>query len=214
MSTRLANYGRLINRAKAVNFTFNGKVFNGFEGDTLAASLLANDQMLIGRSFKYHRPRGVVASGGEEPNALINLGVEGHFEPNARATTTETFNGLTAESQNHFPSLEFDIGAINSKLARFLPAGFYYKMFIHPRSFWKHVYEPIIRKSAGLGKAPKSRDADKYEHYYHFCEVMIVGGGIAGLQAAKSAAATGVRVLLVEQTAHWGGACAGRRCSY
>ena len=205
MSTRLANYGRLINRTKAINFTFNGRVMTGFEGDSLAASLLANDQMLIGRSFKYHRPRGVVASGGEEPNALLNLGTEGHFEPNARATTTETFDGLTATSQNHFPSLEFDVGAINSKLARFLPAGFYYKMFIHPRSFWKHVYEPIIRKSAGLGKAPKARDCDKYEHYYHFCEVMIVGGGIAGLQAAKSAAATGVRVLLVEQTAHWGG---------
>jgi sarcosine oxidase subunit alpha len=205
MSTRLANHGRLINRAKAIKFTFNGKIMTGFEGDSLAASLLANDQMLMGRSFKYHRPRGVVASGGEEPNALMNLGAEGHFEPNARATTTETFDGLTATSQNHFPSLEFDVGAINSKLARFLPAGFYYKMFIHPRSFWKHVYEPIIRKSAGLGKAPKARDSDKYEHYYHFCEVMIVGGGIAGLQAAKSAAATGARVLLVEQTAHWGG---------
>mgnify|MGYP006085549361 CR=1 FL=1 len=205
MSTRLANHGRLINRSKAIKFTFNGKVMTGFEGDSLAASLLANDQMLMGRSFKYHRPRGVVASGGEEPNALMNLGAEGHFEPNARATTTETFGGLTATSQNHFPSLEFDVGAINSKLARFLPAGFYYKMFIHPRSFWKHVYEPIIRKSAGLGRAPKARDSDKYEHYYHFCEVMIVGGGIAGLQAAKSAAATGVRVLLVEQTAHWGG---------
>ena len=205
MSTRLANHGRLINRSKAIKFTFNGKVMTGFEGDSLAASLLANDQMLMGRSFKYHRPRGVVASGGEEPNALMNLGAEGHFEPNARATTTETFDGLTATSQNHFPSLEFDVGAINSKLARFLPAGFYYKMFIHPRSFWKHVYEPIIRKSAGLGRAPKARDSDKYEHYYHFCEVMIVGGGIAGLQAAKSAAATGVRVLLVEQTAHWGG---------
>ena len=205
MSTRLADHGRLINRSKAIKFTFNGKVMTGFEGDSLAASLLANDQMLMGRSFKYHRPRGVVASGGEEPNALMNLGAEGHFEPNARATTTETFDGLTATSQNHFPSLEFDVGAINSKLARFLPAGFYYKMFIHPRSFWKHVYEPIIRKSAGLGRAPKARDSDKYEHYYHFCEVMIVGGGIAGLQAAKSAAATGVRVLLVEQTAHWGG---------
>ena len=205
MSTRLANHGRLINRAKSIKFTFNGKVMSGFEGDSLAASLLANDQMLMGRSFKYHRPRGVVASGGEEPNALMNLGAEGHFEPNACATTTETFDGLTAASQNHFPSLEFDVGSINSKLARFLPAGFYYKMFIHPRSFWKHVYEPIIRKSAGLGKAPKARDSDKYEYYYHFCEVMIVGGGIAGLQAAKSAAATGVRVLLVEQTAHWGG---------
>ena len=97
------------------------------------------------------------------------------------------------------------MGAINSKLSRFLPAGFYYKMFIHPRSFWKHIYEPIIRHSAGLGKAPKARDQDSYEHYYHHCEVMVVGGGIAGLQAARSAAATGVRVLLVEQTAHWGG---------
>ena len=205
MSTRLASHGRLINRAKALSFTFNGKVMSGFEGDTLAASLLANDQMLMGRSFKYHRPRGVLASGGEEPNALINLGVESGFEPNARATTTETFSGLTAASQNHFPSLEFDVGAINSKLSRFLPAGFYYKMFIHPRSFWKHIYEPIIRHSAGLGKAPKARDQDSYEHYYHHCEVMVVGGGIAGLQAARSAAATGVRVLLVEQTAHWGG---------
>jgi sarcosine oxidase subunit alpha len=195
----------LINRAKALSFTFNGKVMSGFAGDTLAASLLANDQMLMGRSFKYHRPRGVLASGGEEPNALINLGVESGFEPNARATTTETFAGLTAASQNHFPSLEFDVGAINSKLSRFLPAGFYYKMFIHPRSFWKHIYEPIIRHSAGLGKAPKARDQDSYEHYYHHCEVMVVGGGIAGLQAARSAAATGVRVLLVEQTANWGG---------
>jgi sarcosine oxidase subunit alpha len=205
MSTRIASHGRLINRAKALSFTFNGKVMSGFAGDTLAASLLANDQMLMGRSFKYHRPRGVLASGGEEPNALINLGVESGFEPNARATTTETFAGLTAASQNHFPSLEFDVGAINSKLSRFLPAGFYYKMFIHPRSFWKHIYEPIIRHSAGLGKAPKARDQDSYEHYYHHCDVMVVGGGIAGLQAARSAAATGVRVLLVEQTANWGG---------
>jgi sarcosine oxidase subunit alpha len=112
---------------------------------------------------------------------------------------------MVAASQNHFPSLEFDIGAINSKLAQFLPAGFYYKMFIHPRSFWKHIYEPFIRKSAGLGKAPKDRDLDKYEHYYHHCEVLVVGGGIAGIQAAKSAAASGIRVMLVEQTAHWGG---------
>ena len=112
---------------------------------------------------------------------------------------------MVAVSQNHFPSLEFDIGAINSKLSQFLPAGFYYKMFIHPRSFWKHIYEPFIRKSAGLGKAPKDRDLDKYEHYYHHCEVLVVGGGIAGIQAAKSAAASGVRVMLVEQTAHWGG---------
>ena len=121
MSTRLANQGRLIDRSKAIKFLFNGKKMAGFEGDSLAASLLANDQMLVGRSFKYHRPRGIVASGVEEPNALINLGDGGYFEPNARATTTETFDGLVAASQNHFPSLEFDVGAINSKLARFLP---------------------------------------------------------------------------------------------
>ena len=205
MSTRLANNGRLIDRRKPINFLFNSKKMIGYEGDSLAASLLANDQILVGRSFKYHRPRGIVASGVEEPNALINLGEGGSFEPNARATTTETFDGMVAVSQNHFPSLEFDVGAINSKLAQFLPAGFYYKMFIHPRSFWKHIYEPFIRKSAGLGKAPKDRDLDKYEHYYHHCEVLVVGGGIAGIQAAKSAAASGVRVMLVEQTAHWGG---------
>lgn len=205
MSTRLAKLGRFIDRRKVIHFSFNGKKMTGFEGDSLAASLLANDQMLVGRSFKYHRPRGVVASGAEEPNALINLGVGGYFEPNARATTTETFDGMVAVSQNHFPSLEYDIGAINSKLARFLPAGFYYKMFIHPRSFWKYIYEPFIRKSAGLGRAPKDRDLDKYEHYYHHCEVLVVGGGIAGIQAAKSAAASGVRVLLLEQTPHWGG---------
>ncbi|MDA9100916.1 sarcosine oxidase subunit alpha family protein [Planktomarina sp.] len=205
MSTRLANNGRLIDRMKPINFLFNSKKMIGYEGDSLAASLLANDQILVGRSFKYHRPRGIVASGAEEPNALINLGEGGSFEPNARATTTETFDGMVAVSQNHFPSLEFDVGAINSKLSQFLPAGFYYKMFIHPRSFWKHIYEPFIRKSAGLGKAPKDRDLDKYEHYYHHCEVLVVGGGIAGIQAAKSAAASGVRVMLVEQTAHWGG---------
>ena len=132
MSTRLANNGRLIDRRKPINFLFNSKKMIGYEGDSLAASLLANDQILVGRSFKYHRPRGIVASGAEEPNALINLGEGGSFEPNARATTTETFDGMVAVSQNHFPSLEFDVGAINSKLSQFLPAGFYYKMFAPP----------------------------------------------------------------------------------
>ena len=205
MSTRLANHGRLINKNKAVSFTFNGKHLRGFEGDTLASALLANDQMLMGRSFKYHRPRGVVASGAEEPNGLVNLGKGASFEPNARVTTTELFDGLTATSQNHWPSLEFDVGAINTHLSRFLPAGFYYKMFMYPRSFWKHVYEPIIRKSAGLGKAPKDRDQDTYEHFYATVDVMVVGGGIAGLAAAHAAGARGARVLLVEQTADWGG---------
>ncbi|MGJ8588026.1 MAG: sarcosine oxidase subunit alpha family protein [Yoonia sp.] len=205
MSTRLASQGRLINKDKAVKFTFNGKHLRGFEGDTLASALLANDQMLVGRSFKYHRPRGVVASGAEEPNGLVNLGKGAQFEPNARVTTTELFEGLTAQSQNHWPSLEFDVGAINTHLSRFLPAGFYYKMFMYPRSFWKHVYEPIIRKSAGLGKAPKDRDQDTYEHFNCHVDVLVVGGGIAGLAAAKAAGERGARVLLVEQTADWGG---------
>ena len=205
MSTRLANQGRLINRDRAVSFTFNGKNLRGFEGDTLASALLANDQMLMGRSFKYHRPRGVVASGAEEPNGLVNLGTGAQFEPNARVTTTELFDGLTAQSQNHWPSLEFDVGAINTHLSRFLPAGFYYKMFMYPRAFWKHVYEPIIRKSAGLGKAPKDRDQDTYEHFNCHVDVLIVGGGIAGLAAAKAAGERGARVLLLEQTHDWGG---------
>ncbi len=205
MSTRLATGGRLLNKQKALQFSFNGKRLRGYEGDTLASALLANDQMLVGRSFKYHRPRGIVASGAEEPNGLVQMGEGGRFEPNQRVTTTELFDGLTAQSQNHWPSLEFDVGAINTHLARFLPAGFYYKMFIYPRPFWKHVYEPIIRQSAGLGKAPKQQDEDSYEHFYFFCDVLVVGGGVAGLQAAKSAALSGAKVLLIEQTAHWGG---------
>ena len=205
MSTRLTTGGRLLNREQPLNFTFNGKTMRGFEGDTLASALLANDQMLVGRSFKYHRPRGIVASGAEEPNGLVNLGVDGHFEPNQRVTTQEVFDGLKATSQNHWPSLEFDVGAVNAKLSRFMPAGFYYKMFIHPRPLWKHVYEPLIRHAAGLGKAPKDRDADVYEHFYAHVDVMVVGGGIAGLSAALAAGRSGARVLLVEQTAHWGG---------
>ena len=207
MSTRIATGGRLTDRTKQIDFAFNGKRLKGIQGDTLASALLANDQMLVGRSFKYHRPRGIVASGSEEPNALMNLGRGARFEPNQRATTTELFDGLEAHSQNHWPSLEFDIGAINGPMSAFLPAGFYYKTFIHPRPFWKHIYEPFIRQSAGLGKAPdaETKDADTYEHYYHFTDVLILGGGVAGLQAAQVAAASGVRVTLLEQSAHWGG---------
>ena len=205
MSTRLATPGRLIDTSRPLSFRFNGKKMRGYEGDTLASALLANDQMMVGRSFKYHRPRGLVASGAEEPNGLVNLGEEGRFEPNQRVTTTELYDGLTATSQNHWPSLEFDIGAINAKLSRFLPAGFYYKMFMYPRAAWKHVYEPFIRKSAGLGKAPKARDEDTYEHFYAFCDVLIVGGGVAGLQAALTAGQAGARVILMEQSDHWGG---------
>lgn len=205
MSRRLPKGGRLIDRSQAQSFTFNGRTMRGYQGDTLASALLGNGQMLVGRSFKYHRPRGIVASGAEEPNALVNLGTDKTSEPNARATTTELFDGLVAESQNHWPSLEFDIGEVNAKLARFLPAGFYYKMFLWPRGFWKHVYEPFIRQSAGLGRPPSHRDADRYEHFHATVDVLVVGGGIAGLTAAKAAADSGAEVLLVEQTAHWGG---------
>jgi sarcosine oxidase subunit alpha len=205
MSTRLSTGGRLLNRGKALDFTFNGKRLKGYEGDTLASALLANDQMMVGRSFKYHRPRGIVASGAEEPNALVNMGQGAGFEPNQRTTTTELFDGLTCESQNHWPSLEFDVGVLNNYAARFLPAGFYYKTFIHPRAAWKHLFEPIVRQSAGLGKAPKDMDGDTYEHFYAFYDVVVIGGGIAGLLAAKTAASGGAKVLLMEQNAHWGG---------
>ncbi|SDY09632.1 sarcosine oxidase subunit alpha family protein [Citreimonas salinaria] len=207
MSTRLATGGRLIDRSRQVSFTFDGTTLRGHPGDTLASALLASGRTLVGRSFKYHRPRGVIASGAEEPNALVGLGQGDRFEPNARATTTELFDGLQAASQNCWPSLDYDVGAVNAALSRFLPAGFYYKMFIHPRAFWKHVYEPFIRHSAGLGRAPavEARDPDRYEHFHHHTDVLVVGGGVAGLQAAKTAGESGLRVLLVEQTGHWGG---------
>ena len=207
MSKRLPEGGLLIDRNKPIKFEFNGKKLSGFEGDTLASALLSNDQVLVGRSFKYHRPRGIVASGSEEPNALINLGEKEKFEPNQRATTIELFDGLKAASQNHWPSLNFDIGVVNNYLARFLPAGFYYKMFIHPRPFWKYIYEPFIRQSAGLGKAPSQKDYSHYEHFYAFYDLVIVGGGIAGLNAALTAAESGLKILIIEQTPEWGGRC-------
>ncbi len=205
MSRRLDSGGRLIDRSRRVTFRFNGQQMYGYKGDTVASALLGEGKVLVGRSFKYHRPRGVVTSGPEEPNALLGIGKDKTFEPNARATTTELFDGLEAASQNHWPSLEFDIGAINSKLWRFFPAGFYYKTFLWPRAFWKHVYEPVIRQSAGLGKPPKARDADHYEHFHAHVDVLVIGGGIAGLTAAKAAAEAGAEVLLAEQNAHWGG---------
>jgi sarcosine oxidase subunit alpha len=207
MSTRLATGGRLLDRSRRVSFTFDGKRLSGHPGDTLASALMGAGQLLMGRSFKYHRPRGPVASGAEEPNALVNLRDGDRHEPNQRATTTELFEGLTATSQNHWPSLDFDVGQVNAALARFLPAGFYYKTFIHPRALWKHLYEPVIRRSAGLGKAPdpETRDPDHYEHLYAFVDVLIVGGGTAGLAAARAAGRAGARVLLIEQTPHWGG---------
>ncbi len=205
MSLRLQSGGRLIDRGRSCNFTFDGRVLQGYAGDTLASALLASDRMVMGRSFKYHRPRGLVASGAEEPNALVELGTGGRFEPDQRATTTELFEGLTARSQNRWPTLDFDVMAINGLVPGMLTAGFYYKTFLRPRAFWKHIYEPIIRRSAGLGRPPKEADADRYELLYAFCDVLVVGGGIAGLQAALAAGRAGARVIVLEQTPHWGG---------
>jgi len=208
MASRLNSGGALVDREKQISFSFNGEMLQGFEGDTLASALLANDRVMVGRSYKYHRPRGILASGAEEPNALVGLGEGPRFEPDQRATTTELFHGLVAKSQNHWPSLNFDIGAINNKIAALVPvfsAGFYYKTFMFPRAAWKHIYEPVIRKAAGLGQPPTEADPDTYEHFYAFCDVLVIGGGLAGLAAARAAGEAGARVLLVEQTAHWGG---------
>ena len=205
MSTRLSKGGRLIDRSKSVEFTFDGKRLKGYEGDTLASALLANNQRLVGRSFKYHRPRGIVASGPEEPNALVGLGAGSKFEPNQRATTTELFAGLHSKSQNAWPSLEFDIGGINRIMSRVFPAGFYYKTFIFPRFAWKHIFEPFIRKAAGLGAAPTEKDADKYEYFYAHVDVLIIGGGSSGLAAALEVGRSGAKVLVLEQKNTWGG---------
>ncbi|CTQ50655.1 sarcosine oxidase subunit alpha family protein [Jannaschia donghaensis] len=205
MSRRLKTGGRLIDRSKPVEFTFDGKTMRGYEGDTLASALLANGQLVMGRSFKYHRPRSVVGSGPEEPNALMQIGAGGRFEPNQRATVQSLWNGLVARSQNAWPSLGFDIGRVNDLGARFLPAGFYYKTFMAPQPFWKHVFEPVIRKAAGLGAATTEPDADRYEFEYGFYDTLVVGGGIAGLTAALGAMRAGERVILVESRAEFGG---------
>ena len=208
MSARVSHGGRRIDRSRRIRFTFDGRRYAGHPGDTLASALLANDVRLVGRSFKYHRPRGVLAAGVEEPNALANLGAGGELEPNARMTMVPLHDGMEAESQNRWPSLERDVGAVNTRLARFLPAGFYYKTFLWPRAFWKHVYEPFIRRSAGLGKAPTEPDPALYEHFHAATDVLVIGGGVAGLAAALAAGRAGARVLLVEQDAFWGGRAA------
>lgn len=202
---RLSKGGRLIDRAYQVPFRFDGRHLRGVQGDTLASALLASGQMLMGRSFKYHRPRGPIASGAEEPNTLLGLGQGGRFEPNQRATTTALIPGMVMRSQNCWPSLDADIGAVNNWLSPMFPAGFYYKTFMHPRPFWKHVFEPIIRHSAGLGAAPKDPDPDSYEQAYAHADTVVVGGGIAGLTAARKAADGGNQVIVLEQSPNWGG---------
>ncbi len=194
-----------INREKRISFKFNGKKYFGYEGDTLASALLANGVHLVGRSFKYHRPRGFIGSGVEEPNAQVQLYNGAKTEPNAIATTVELVEGLVAKSQNCFPSVSFDFGAINNFLSKIFPAGFYYKTFMWPKSFWHKIYEPIIRKAAGLGIAPLKPDPDKYEHKFEFCDILIVGSGPSGLASALAAAKNGASVILAEDKPRFGG---------
>jgi sarcosine oxidase, subunit alpha len=202
---RLAQGGNRIDRTKKVHFSFDGKQLTGFAGDTLASAVMANGSKLFGRSFKYHRPRGLVGLGSEEMNALVGVGDGSRHEPNLRATQVELFDGLQAVSQNRWPSLAFDLGSLNSRFSRFIPGGFYYKTFMWPQRFWKHVYEPLIRKTAGLGHAPEGRDPDAYENFHVHCDVLVVGGGVAGLAAAESAAATGAKVIVADENPQFGG---------
>ena len=197
--------GGRIDRTKPVTFTFDGRSYQGYEGDTLASALLANNVHLLGRSFKYHRPRVIVGSGSEEPNALIRLGRGAYAEPNLRATQIELCEGLYAESQNRTPSLKFDIGAVNSLLERFFPAGFYYKTFMWPASMWM-TYEHVIRRAAGLGRvADDHNDPDRYEKAHVHCDVLVAGGGAAGLMAALHAGRSGARVILADEQNEFGG---------
>ena len=195
----------LINREKLVNFKFDGSDYKGFEGDTVASALLASGKKLFGRSFKYHRPRGVLTAGSEEPNALITVGQGAFQDPNIRATTQEIFEGLITKSQNNWPNLHYDILSANDLFSDFLGVGFYYKTFMWPKSFWEKVYEPIIRRAAGLGALSGLHNSDTYEKAYTFCDLLIIGGGPSGLIAAKIAAEAGLDVIITEQEPIFGG---------
>jgi sarcosine oxidase, subunit alpha len=202
---RLPAGGR-IDRGKRIAFRFNGRLIEGQHGDTVASALLANGVHFVARSFKYHRPRGILSHGSEEPNALLAVDRgPGRADPNGRATVVEATEGLAVASQNHWPALAFDIGAVNDFLSPVLVAGFYYKTFKWPRSFWDKVYEPKIRAAAGLGRAPSGPDADRYAHRHAHCDILVVGAGPAGLAAALAASETGNRLMLVDEQAEPGG---------
>ncbi|GAB4358299.1 MAG: sarcosine oxidase subunit alpha [Oricola sp.] len=205
-ANRIAGRGRLT-PANTVRFTFDGKSHTGLKGDTLAAALLANDVHLVGRSFKYHRPRGILSAGPEEPSALVGIRRDAaRHTPNVRATVQEIHDGLDAVSQNRWPSLAFDIGAVNDIASPLFSAGFYYKTFMWPKAAWKHLYEPFIRHAAGLGTAPTEADPDHYASRYAHCDVLVIGGGAAGLAAALAAAESGAGVIICDERATFGGA--------
>ena len=201
---RLAEGGR-IDRKRPLSFRFNGKGYQGYAGDTLASALLANGVCVVGRSFKYHRPRGVLSAGAEEPNAFVQLASGPRSEPNPRATQIELFEGLEAASVNAWPSVDRDVMGVLDRAAALLPAGFYYKTFKWPRRLW-HTYEFVIRHAAGLGKAPREPDPDRYEKCHVHCDVLVVGAGPAGLAAAIAAGRAGARVILADEGAELGGA--------
>ena len=202
---RVSGRGR-VDTSRPVTFTFDGKRYTGGRGDTVASALLANGVHLMGRSFKYHRPRGAVAAGSEEPNALIGpRRGAGRFEPNTRATVQEIWEGLETSSQNKYPSLKFDVGAVNDAAYMLFSAGFYYKTFMWPKSFWDKVYEPFIRAAAGLGVSPTEEDPDHYASRYLHCDVLIVGAGPTGLAAARAAAVDGLKVVVVDENPEAGG---------
>ena len=195
-----------VDRARTIHFTFDGRPLSGFAGDTLASALLRNGIHLVGRSFKYHRPRGILAAGAEEPNALVAVRRdEARYTPNLRATQVELYEGLEAHSQNRWPSLAFDVGGFNNIISPFIPAGFYYKTFMWPPGAWKSIYEPRIRKAAGLGTSPTLADPDRYTNRFAHCDVLIVGGGPAGLAAALAAASAGGRVMVCDEQPEFGG---------
>ena len=196
--------GGRIDRSQPIRFSFDGEALSGFRGDTLSSALLANGRHFVGRSFKYHRPRGILSAGSEEPNALVRLD-RGQGTPNMRATQLELYEGLAASSQNHWPSLRADFNAIAGVLSPLLTPGFYYKTFMWPAPFWKRIYEPLIRRAAGLGEVPAGPDPDWYLHRYAFCDVLVIGGGPTGLGAALAAADAGARVIVCDEQAEMGG---------
>lgn len=197
--------GGMIDRATPLKFMFDGRNYEGYQGDTLASALLANNVRLMGRSFKYHRPRGPLTAGSEEPNAIVELRGGARQEPNTRATTAELYNGLLARSQNRWPSLAFDAMAVNDRFSNFLTAGFYYKTFMWPAAFWEKLYEPIIRKAAGLGSLSMREDPDAYDKGFRHCDLLIIGAGPAGLMAALTAGRAGHEVILADEDFTFGG---------
>ena len=195
----------LVNYDKILKFQFNGKHYEGYEGDTLASALLRKNVKIVGRSFKYHRPRGIFGSGSEEPNALVKLEGSNTHEPNRRATSIKLYDGLKANSQNYIGSVKFDILALNDYIHPFISAGFYYKTFMWPKSFWEKVYEPIIRRAAGLGSLSTEPDPDRYDKGYLHCELLIIGSGPAGLKMALDASRNGKKIILVDEDFIMGG---------